>query len=292
MCDNVLSFEAVLANGTIVSTSSDSHADLHYALCGGGNQYAIVSKMTLKTYDIGVNGTVWGGVRTYTADKHKNLLAAITNFVAGNDDPKAAIIPTFEFIGAVGIPVPLALVFFFYDGLQPPAHVFEDFDAIATLSADTKARSYVDLTNQVLGGDMKGLRFNIRENTFPNMPAANMTAFLEDHYEQTLKATSLANIADLLDLRLFSFAVQPMPRGIVAASKAARGGSVNALGMVPESGDRIWVEYDIAWASPLCDGYCPQRFETIVNGLHDLHSENYAGIYPTNYESGDLEAIR
>ncbi|KAG8409106.1 hypothetical protein J3459_017808, partial [Metarhizium acridum] len=96
-------------------------------------------QVVLKTYDIGQNGTVWGGVRTYTADKRKEVLSAVTNFItAGNTDNKAAIIPTFNFFSTLGANAPGSLVFFFYDGPEPRNGVFDDFDSIVSLSDNTQ----------------------------------------------------------------------------------------------------------------------------------------------------------
>lgn len=273
-----------------MTASSTSHPELFFALRGGGNQYAIVTKFVLKTYGIGQNGTIWGGVRTFTADKRSEVLSAVTNFTANNADSKAAIIPTFNFFSALGANVPGSLVFFFYDGLEPRRGVFDEFDAIASVSDSTKRRSYTDLTKEVLAGDMKGLRFQIRENTFPNMPAGDMNSFLNSHYDLLVKKSTEAALGDVLDFKLFSFAVQPMPRGIARAS--LDNGGPNALGLVPEHGDRVWMEYDIAWLNPLCDDKCPGFFEKLVQSQHDLHREKYSGIHPTNYESGDLEWLR
>ncbi|OAA34241.1 FAD-binding, type 2 [Metarhizium rileyi] len=288
-CDNVISFECVLANGTVVSASSTSHPDLFFALRGGGNQFAIVTKMVLKTYDIGENGMVWGGVRTYTADKRKQVISAVTNFTATNTDPKAAIIPTFNAFSTLGLNLPGMLVFFFYDGPVPRTNAFDDFHSIPSLSDDTRKRTYTDLTKEVSGGDMKGLRFQIRENTFPNMPAPEMNSFMNDHFDLLVKELTAAAVTDLLDFKLFSFAIQPMPRGIARAS--LDNGGPNALGLVPEHGDRIWMEYDIAWLNPFCDQKCPEFFEKLVQSQHTLHREKYSGIHPTNYQSGDLDFL-
>ncbi|KAM4057732.1 FAD binding domain-containing protein [Hirsutella rhossiliensis] len=285
-CDNVVSFECVLANGTIVQASPTSHLDLFFALRGGGNQYAIVTSMTLKTYDIGDNGIVWGGIRIYTADKASKILSAVSSFTANTEDPKAAIIPNFIFIGAVGVNLPVALVFFFYDGPRPPAGVFDEFNAIPHLASDTESKSYLSLTREALGGDMKGLRFQIRENTFPNMPMPAMLSFLNDHFQEVLKLTTAGALADLIDIRLLTFAVQPMPRGIAEASRRVGGG--NALGLVPGHGDRLWIEYDLAWTSPLCDKKCPAFLKKTAETMLRRHKQEYADIPPTNYVGGDL----
>ena len=289
-CDNVVSYEAVLANGTIVTASATSNPDLYFALRGGGNQFAIVTKMTLKTYEVGDHGTVWGGVRVYAGDKYAALQAATADFTANSKDPKAAIIPTFEFVGAAGLNAPLIVVFYFYDGSKPASDVFAKFNAIPALNDSTGPKSYLDVTKEVLGGNMKGFRFQIAENTFPNMPQGNMTAFLDEHFKSIVAQATAASKGDILDFRLISFALQPMPHGIAQASLDFGGG--NALSLVPEHGDRIWVEYDMAWASPLCDKKCPQFLKKMIDTLHDLHEKEYSGIAPTNYKSGDLSYLR
>ncbi|KAJ6787440.1 hypothetical protein PWT90_03280 [Aphanocladium album] len=288
-CDNVLNFETVLANGTVAHANATSNPELYYALCGGGNRYAVVTKMTMETFDVGVKGQVWGGVRTYTEDKHKAVLRAVARFTSENTDPKAAIIPTFDFAGALAINVPVILVTFFYDGVSVPAGVFDDFNAIKTLSDDCGPRTFESLTREIIAGDMKGLRFRIGVNSFPAMPVDNMTSFLTDHWDLIKKKSTDAAIFDLLDFKVFSFAVQPMPRMIAQAAKERNGG--NALGVNPDHGDRVWIEYDLAWASPLCDSVCTDWLQVAVQDAHDLHVQKYAGIYPTNYKSGDLDTI-
>lgn len=49
-CDDVLSFEIVLANGTVVTASESSDRDLYWALRGGGNNFGIVTQMTMATF--------------------------------------------------------------------------------------------------------------------------------------------------------------------------------------------------------------------------------------------------
>jgi FAD/FMN-containing dehydrogenase len=50
-CDNLLSADVVLADGTIVDVSETSHADLFWALRGGGGgNFCIVAQMTFRTF--------------------------------------------------------------------------------------------------------------------------------------------------------------------------------------------------------------------------------------------------
>ncbi|KAI8268252.1 Bifunctional solanapyrone synthase [Colletotrichum sp. SAR11_239] len=50
--DNVLSYDVVLGNGTQVVADNTTNTELFWALKGGGSNFGIVTKFTLKTYDI------------------------------------------------------------------------------------------------------------------------------------------------------------------------------------------------------------------------------------------------
>ncbi|RDA94226.1 hypothetical protein CP533_0580 [Ophiocordyceps camponoti-saundersi (nom. inval.)] len=292
-CDNVLAFECVLANGTVVMASPFKHPDLYFALRGGGNQFAIVVRMLLRTFVVGDRGLVWGGIRIYAGDQRAALFAAISNFTASNRDNKAAIIPTFTIVDAFGLVnrFPVGVLFFFYDGRKAPPGVFDAFNSIPTILSNTVTRPYLALTRQLLGGNFyKDLRVRLRVNAFPNMPEPAMGSFLARHWHHVVSATSAAAADDRMDLRLFSFTLQPIPRAIAIASRAAN--SVpNALGLEPDHGDRLWVQYDLAWANPTCDRFCAVRLKEIVDEAKEIHRRGFAGIPPTNYRSGNLEYL-
>lgn len=63
--DNVLEWEAVTADGEVVTASRTNNTDLYWALSGGGaGNYAVVTSMTVKTFP---GATVGGGTLTYYA---------------------------------------------------------------------------------------------------------------------------------------------------------------------------------------------------------------------------------
>ncbi|KAF1817433.1 FAD-binding domain-containing protein [Eremomyces bilateralis CBS 781.70] len=57
-CDTVIEFEVVLANGLIVTADASHYSDLFWALKGGGNNFGIVTKITLPTFGL---CSVFGG---------------------------------------------------------------------------------------------------------------------------------------------------------------------------------------------------------------------------------------
>ncbi|PHH88229.1 hypothetical protein CDD83_7805 [Cordyceps sp. RAO-2017] len=76
-CDNVVSYEVVLANGRVVEASVHSHPDLFWALKGGLNNFGIVTKFRLATYPI---YEAWGGVMTFDLDQMPALLHSLYEY--------------------------------------------------------------------------------------------------------------------------------------------------------------------------------------------------------------------
>ncbi|TVY85956.1 putative FAD-linked oxidoreductase, partial [Lachnellula willkommii] len=282
VCDNVVNYEVVLANASIVNANASCNSDLFFALKGGGNQFGIITSFTMKTYPIGTNGQVWGGVRTYSGTYAEQIINATQNFTENYfQHPKAAVIVTGEI--AIDNLLDIFVVFFFYDGETPPAGIFDAFDALPTVTDAAKTQTYSDLLNADDTTNIYGLRYLIRGTTIPNLPAPTGKTLFLNHYN-SWKSYVLSNNA-LHPSFIFSLAFQPMP-AIIPAHSAAAGG--NALGMDARNGDFMWMEYDISWLTELGDDEAHSTAMNITATIKEQVAAEYGGkgLVNTNWAEG------
>jgi hypothetical protein len=78
-----------------VNVNNDSYPDLFLALKGGGNNFGIVTRYTLKTFPL---GNFWGGFLTYSITAIDKQIDSLSTFL-GTDpfDPHAAMIQSWGY---------------------------------------------------------------------------------------------------------------------------------------------------------------------------------------------------
>ena len=73
VCSNVLSYELVLASGSITTASASNNPDLYRALKGGSNNFGIVTRFTVRSLPI---SSIWSGFLYMPAFQAKKAIAA------------------------------------------------------------------------------------------------------------------------------------------------------------------------------------------------------------------------
>ena len=79
--DNLVAADVVTADGELVHASEDEHADLFWALRGGGGNFGVVTSMTFRVHPIGP--TVLGGLLLYEGAKGPEVLRFVREMMRG-----------------------------------------------------------------------------------------------------------------------------------------------------------------------------------------------------------------
>jgi hypothetical protein len=90
---------------------------------------------------------------------------------------------------------------------------------------------------------------------------------------------------------IFSLAFQPMPIAIPAASQQVNPLG-NPLGLSPEYGDHMWMEYDISWLAEVNDDIAHGMSMNITESILAYTKTNYAGVRNSHYRSGNLAEVQ
>ncbi|CAE6490275.1 hypothetical protein RSOLAG22IIIB_08836 [Rhizoctonia solani] len=228
--DTVTAFELVLPNGTITTATETQNSDLFFGLKGGFNNFGIVTKFTVLAFP---QGQVWGGLQTFTFDQLDKVKEATFNFAQNVKDPKAAIIPTFNFLlGQPGVSLLM-----FYDGPAPPAGIFDEFQSINHFTSDVKTRSFSSLVQASPANATYGLR-----GAFNTVALKNYSKPLIDQVlNQSIywgTQVSLKSISKLF----ISYDVEPFLPSMNARSKG---------GAYPHDDFLMPLNLYFAWLSPL-----------------------------------------
>ncbi|KAL6708912.1 hypothetical protein ACN47E_002319 [Coniothyrium glycines] len=238
--DNIIGWETVMANGSIVNVDAATHPDLAQAMRGSGSQFGIVTKFTVKVHPI---SQIWGGSCTYDALQNSELYAALHNFVAnGAQDPKAAIIfSDLVFTGNISTKI----IYYFYDGPTPPSSgPLADFLKIPSLLCAPRTQKYSELL-RANGEPVRLLnaRAFFRTYTVPYIPARpQMYAEIKNKLEQL--TLSILTLPPLARATQFSVDFQPLP-SVIGKQTSAKGG--NAMGLSANDPERIIIIFQGSW---------------------------------------------
>ncbi|KAI1502183.1 FAD-binding domain-containing protein [Biscogniauxia marginata] len=149
-CDNIVSYEIVVASGEILHVNSTTNPDLFWALRGGGGNFGIVTQFVANTFE---QGPMWGGF--IARDMHSTKPAIIDAMIGyaekgGLEDPKSALIVSFNYIQPYQSWM-LATILDHAEPQAPGSHpeVFNDFFIENALDDTTRTTSHANLTMEI-----------------------------------------------------------------------------------------------------------------------------------------------
>ncbi|KAK4235973.1 bifunctional solanapyrone synthase [Achaetomium macrosporum] len=248
VCDNVASFEVVLADGSLVEASPTSHPDLFWALKGGSNNFGIVTSYRSPTYPI---KDCWGGMLVFTPDQLSDVLLAYNEYQHTPDkDLHANLVLN---IAVNNASVLLTLVY-----LQP-------VERPAAYAPFYKLTPVADMTGFYTLHEIMGMfplpdiqRKMWYTNSFE--PSPSMFEGLANIFQSAPEVTELA----ALTAGTMILTLQPIHPNVILQGQAKGG---NALGLEPRT--QTWFGLNYGWWFPDDDATALR----LVPALHDRVDE-------------------
>ncbi|KAL8758330.1 MAG: hypothetical protein Q9199_001586 [Rusavskia elegans] len=253
--DNVVSFQVVLANGSLVTASAASHTDLFFALKGGGNNYGIVTHLTLRTYPV---SKVWGGVVAYNNSYVAALMQAFATYQhSGQLDVKSAVIANMVFTANINI---ITLVYL-APVERPPA--FSPFYDIPSL---------YDLTK--IHNNFSALIGEPLETGIPRWAYSTTTMYLDTstYVEAVQICQSQAMRLEGIVNGTLVLLPQPISKTMIAAASATPG---NPLGL--RNKEQMWLSLNLGWALQSDDEKIDPILDETIALIEDLTKKR--GVY-------------
>ncbi|KAK0615335.1 hypothetical protein B0T17DRAFT_593042 [Bombardia bombarda] len=234
-CDNVVNFEVVLADGSLVNANAVDNPELFWSLKGGGNNFGIVTAFTLTTI---ADRQVWGGLKLYDIEYLPDLYTAMLEYQTAAEKDLYANLMLQGFITSSGAAVQLNLIYF-KDEVAPAA--FAPFYSIPTTADTTTLSSFTDfLATQ--GPAMFPPRVDWHSSSFE--PNADVYSAIHDIVTSSAELSTITGVTS----GTLAFGVQPITTNLIEQG-ILKGG--NALGL--SNVNQTWHVIDLGWQSSADD---------------------------------------
>ena len=224
--NNVVGYQVVLSNGTIMETTAVDYPDLFFALHAGSTNFGVVTRYDLKTFPFTL---YWGGLRLFNVSQAPALINGISSYLDElPNDPSGLTTLTLGYNGTAGSN--FALQNFGYLGADGSnATIFSDLLSIPFNPALNTLRG--NIHQQGLYAEIDAA-FGVGERTlFSTFTYKADSQFPLDFYAQAQKA-----FAPFANTTIF-WAINYQPLGIPALNKAPS--NLNPQGITAKNGNLI-----------------------------------------------------
>lgn len=269
----------VLANGQVIEANGTLHPDLHWALRGGGNNFGIVTKITMEILPLR-DGRMWGGLRIHQEDQFADVLKAANNLghLESEDGVKGAQI--INFMESQGQKLAVAILTHSDPKPNPPA--MSEYLSIQALVDTTSTRSLTNMSKELAsseqqqqGGDAH--YFKARGTATFLLNQDIMTFSKDVCFEMFGDLTGVEGVNPACVFQIITKAQMN--------ATLARGG--NALGLDPEGGPLFLLNVQVGWTDEADSQRVRQAVQEMIERTvnygkekgrdHHFRYMNYAG---------------
>lgn len=282
VCSNIVSYEVVLASGSVTTASALVNPDLWRALKGGSNNFGIVTRFTARSFP---SAKIWSGFLYMPACQAAKVLAAFHECVdradPGNpgvsyDQFAAGPIACFSFIPKVGIQV-ISVNLVYTKSLErglekkwPPWWGTSAFGSLWRFWSTCKVRTLTSATDELNTLNPPGRRQVFATTTIKNDPAT-LTA-VHAVYRDAMASIREASIPGLV----WTLVLQPL------LPEWARKGDANPLGLQDESEPLVIVSFTVNWADRRDDDFVQKTTRHAIEQIDAAAATHHTG-HPYRY---------
>ncbi|KAL8902883.1 MAG: hypothetical protein Q9207_004311 [Kuettlingeria erythrocarpa] len=239
VCDNVINYELVLPYGKVVNVNSSSSPDLFKALKGGSNNFGVVTRFDIKTFE---SGPFWGGQVIYPITTMPQQIAAFVNLAGAQPyDEYAALIHNYAYTAGSWI------ILNNYEYTKTPAEpypsIFKPFTDIQPELLNTmRVSNLTDFTLELAAASPAGKRA-----LFITLTHGLSSGLLTEIYQAADAAVQPIKLVAGL---VYALTFQPLPTAITTKATAA---NPNSLGLDASDGNLVLTHLTVTWTLPTDD---------------------------------------
>lgn len=181
--DNLRSVDVVLADGSFVTASEDEHADLFWAVRGGGGNFGVVTELE---FDLHPVDTIYGGPMFFELDVAEALLKTYREWIAAAPRemgafPAFQIAPPLPFVPEDRVGEPFLLLVSCFNGSDEDAELLlDELRALGTPVAEHVGRMPYPALNSAFDGLLPaGLQHYWKAAFLPELTDGAIAAHLE-----------------------------------------------------------------------------------------------------------------
>ncbi|KFA71535.1 hypothetical protein S40288_06847 [Stachybotrys chartarum IBT 40288] len=226
-CDNVVEYEVVIADGSIVTATQTRNVDLWRALKGGGNNFGIVTRFVFLTVPL---GQIWNEDVVYALDNSQlpKLFDALFGFTSNLDrDPKASVLLSSSYSSQFGYSQFIQSVYNAPVDSRPA--VFNGLFSVP-------GQQLYSFTNETTLPD---LSYNYNLNTPDGLQQVSFSMSLRNNLDAIMELNRISQdtVATIADVQGLSWALSFQPlTSLMTDITAVRGGNVLGIGQAPPEG--------------------------------------------------------
>jgi FAD/FMN-containing dehydrogenase len=269
-CDSLIEAEVVTADGRVVTASADENADLFWGVRGGGGNFGVVTRFTLRLHPVGP--LVYAGMLLYPVEMAGDVLRNYRDFMAtASDDVGGAIAfitaPPADFVPEPARGRPVVGVVCCYTGpVEDGPQVLEPLTSFGPPAVTmVQPMPYVAVQQMIDEGNPPGMRNYWSGDFFSDLP---------DEAVDTLVGIATRPVSPLSQIILVPMggAVARVPEDATAFGERTAPWNIHYLSMWPDAADD---EANIAHTRALASAMEPWTSgRTYLNFISDERQES------------------